>query len=398
MHARIVATLSQHPLATHAVGECAGELLESGGPNPDLLLIGVTPPNAGALEDVLHATRALLAPQVQLGVSSDRLLAGGREVSFSAALSMCAIWLSDPEQGLLRTTITQGSRPQVQAIRLSGAEHANGELELQQLQGATGTLILLGDPSMPGTELALNKIAEAAPELCIVGGSAGPSRNHGASRLCLDNSVYTNGMIGALLPKEVHTLPSVSQGCQPFGAPLTATRTERNVIYEIDGRNALSVTQELLATIALENRSTARDSLQVGVVSGRRANRDQVSYFGVLGADRAAQSIMVGSEIEQGAMIQFALRDSISATADLLDVLSELPAATASLAFSAGSRAGDFFGRPHHEPLLISEALEPAAVWGISCLDCFGAVRGTPRVHNQSASLLVFPEVGGSQP
>ena len=397
MQARIVATLSQHPLATHAVGECAGELLESGGPNPDLLLLAVTPPHAGALEDVLHATRALLAPRVQLGVTSDRLLAGAREVNYSAALSMCAIWFSHSGQNQYSGGHTATTGPQVQPVRLSGAVNDIDEIGLQQLRGATGTLILLADPSLLETKLTLDKIAQLAPGLSIVGGSAGPSRNQGATRLCLHNSVYANGMVGALISHEVETQATTSQGCRPFGAPLTATRAERNVIYELDGRHALEVTQELLATIALENRSAARDSLRIGVLGAQSANREQVSYFGVLGADKAAESIMIGVEIEQGATIQFALRDSTSASADLIDVLSELPATRAAFAFSAGSRAADFFGRPHHEALLISEALDPAALWGISCFDCFGAQRGAPRLHSQAVSLLVFPEAGDAQ-
>ena len=35
------AALSEHPLATHAVGECVGQLLEAGGPGPDLVAIFV---------------------------------------------------------------------------------------------------------------------------------------------------------------------------------------------------------------------------------------------------------------------------------------------------------------------------------------------------------------------
>ena len=64
MAVRIASTLSEHPLATHAVGECAGALLEAGGHSPDLVLLSVTPPLTGALEDILGATRALLAPGV----------------------------------------------------------------------------------------------------------------------------------------------------------------------------------------------------------------------------------------------------------------------------------------------------------------------------------------------
>ena len=393
MAVRIASTLSEHPLATHAVGECAGALLEAGGHSPDLVLLSVTPPLTGALEDILGATRALLAPGVQVAVTTDRILTAGREVTLTTALSMCALWVTD---GLTLQTPAGVPEPRVKPIRLSGCIdwEKPDDSELEQLRAATGTLILFGDPSLRSAAQILRSISEVAPGLRVIGGTTGSSRNPGAARLFLNGQMHTDGLIAALISPQVPTNETVSQGCTAFGAPMLATRAERNVMYELDGRSALEVVQELLATVSLDSRPAARDALRIGVAQTNEPDHDPIHYFGVLGADKAAKSIMVEEEVGLGATVQFALRDARSATEDLVAVLSTLPNAQACLAFTSGSRNLAYFGAPHHEASVISEALHAAAVWGISCCDVFGSNTAGVQVFDHAASLLTFPVSG----
>ncbi|HEX2577143.1 MAG TPA: hypothetical protein VHK88_12395, partial [Aquihabitans sp.] len=64
------AALSEHPLATHAVGEVVGQVLEELGEAPDLAVLFVTGAFAGATEDVAHAVRALLQPGALVGTTA----------------------------------------------------------------------------------------------------------------------------------------------------------------------------------------------------------------------------------------------------------------------------------------------------------------------------------------
>ena len=56
------AALSEHPLAAHAVGEAAGDVLDRLGADADLAAVFVTPPHLGALEDIVAAVRRCPAP------------------------------------------------------------------------------------------------------------------------------------------------------------------------------------------------------------------------------------------------------------------------------------------------------------------------------------------------
>src|SRR5438067_1121737 len=82
--------LSEHPVPAHAVGEVAGEVLEKIGPNPDLAMLFLTPPHAGALEDAAAAVRSICHPKTLLGCAAVAVAGVGREVEETPAVSLWA--------------------------------------------------------------------------------------------------------------------------------------------------------------------------------------------------------------------------------------------------------------------------------------------------------------------
>ena len=57
---------------------------------PDLALLFVTPPHAGALEDAARAVRDMLRPGALLGCAAVSVVGGGREVEQSPGVSLWA--------------------------------------------------------------------------------------------------------------------------------------------------------------------------------------------------------------------------------------------------------------------------------------------------------------------
>src|SRR5438477_434083 len=77
--ARFAAALSEHPVASHAIGEVAGEVMEQfGGDEPDLVVCFASPHFVGAMDDVAYALGNLLEPTVMLGVSAVAVAGGAR--------------------------------------------------------------------------------------------------------------------------------------------------------------------------------------------------------------------------------------------------------------------------------------------------------------------------------
>src|SRR5258706_15166207 len=98
------AALSEHPLATHAAGEVIGQILDRIGAEPDLAVLFVTAPHAGALDDIATAVTTLLRPHNLIGATAVSVLAGDREAEETAAVSLWAGRLDGQITGVRLTT------------------------------------------------------------------------------------------------------------------------------------------------------------------------------------------------------------------------------------------------------------------------------------------------------
>src|SRR5438876_5823636 len=82
---------SRHPVAAHAVGEAAGEILDTfAGDEPDLLVCFVSPHFVGAFDDLAFALGNLLAPRVLLGATAVAIVGGAHEIEDGPAVSLFA--------------------------------------------------------------------------------------------------------------------------------------------------------------------------------------------------------------------------------------------------------------------------------------------------------------------
>ena len=87
MAPRFAAALSQHPVASHAVGEVAGEILEAfGGDDPDLVVCFASPHFVGAMDDLASALGNLLSPRALMGATAVSIIGGAREIEDGPAL------------------------------------------------------------------------------------------------------------------------------------------------------------------------------------------------------------------------------------------------------------------------------------------------------------------------
>src|SRR3954470_1349257 len=82
--------MSRHPLATHAVGEVVGRVLEELGPSPDVAVLFASAAHTGAVEDIANAVRQLLGARVLIGCTAGTVVGDGHEVEDAPALSLWA--------------------------------------------------------------------------------------------------------------------------------------------------------------------------------------------------------------------------------------------------------------------------------------------------------------------
>lgn len=376
------AALSEHPLATHAVGEVVGEVLERIGEPPDLAVLFVSGRHTGVIEDIAGAVRELLAPGWLVGCTTTTVVGGDREVEDEPAI---ALWA--------------GTLPSVAAYRLATVTTPDGAAitgfpRRDELPFAASAILLIGDPwSFPAAELLEGLREQAGIDLPVIGGMASAGRAAGGNRLVLDADIFSDGAV-AVVVGGVEVDAVVSQGCRPIGDPMVVTSGEGRVVRELAGRPALERVQEVLASLTPEELALARHGLHVGkVVDEHKAEFGPGDFLirDVLGADKDGGAVAVGDELEVGATVQLQIRDASSADADLRQLLADQHG-DAALLFTCNGRGTHLFGVPDHDAVVVSDALDRVPVAGMSCAGEVGPVGDRSFVHAFTASIALFRE------
>lgn len=379
------AAISEHPLATHAVGEVVGQVLEELGEAPDVALLFVTGAFAGATEDLAAAVSQLLRPRSLVGATAVSVLAGDREVEDRAAVVLFAAdWGGRLRRGAggARAVRFEAER-EGEGWRLTGTDDV-------AVDGAT--LVLLADPYTFPVDPFVEELAQRAPGLTIIGGLASAASGPGGNRLVADDVVTARGAVGLLLPPGLPVHALVSQGCRPVGEPFVVTSAEGNLIEEIAGRPALDRVLETAEAATPEDRHLMAQGLQVGLVldeSKASFGHGDFLIRTVLGADRTTRAVAVGAEVAVGSTVQFQVRDAASADADLRDLLADT-GGRAALVFTCNGRGSQLFPEVGHDASVVHDAVEGGATAGMFCAGEIGPVGGRTFVHGFSASILLF--------
>jgi len=373
--------LSEHPVTAHATGEAIGQVLEALGDHgggPDLAVLFVTPPHAGALEDAAAAVRSALRPRTLLGCAAESVVGGPREVEREPAV---ALWAgrTGPLSGFHLTLV---ETPDGDA--LTGWPDAPPP-------DATA-LLLLADPFSFPVDAFLARLDDERPGLPVVGGLASAAHGPGGNRLVVDGRVVDHGAVAAFLGAGVEVTSVVSQGCRPVGHPFVVTKSERNIVYELAGRPAIERLQELAAALPEDDRRLLTHGLHLGrVIDERKAEFGRGDFLvrNVLGGDRDSGALAIGDLVDVGATTQFQVRDAASADEDLRELLAGHDAQGA-LLFTCNGRGTHLFGVPDHDASIVSETLADAPLAGMFCAGELGPVGGRNFLHGFTASVVLL--------
>jgi small ligand-binding sensory domain FIST len=373
--------LSQHPIATQAVGEAAGEILERlDGEGCDLAVCFASTHHVGAFEDIGPALRNILEPRVLVGGTAVAVAGGAHEVEENPALTLFAARLDDATL----TPVTLRMQETPDGAALTG---------WPSLDRPPTSLLLFADPFTFPVDAFLQRVNRDLPGLQIIGGLASAAGSPGGNRLVLDDRVVDEGAVGVFVDGgsiEVRTL--VSQGCRPIGRPYVVTRAEQNLIEELGGKPAIERLQELAGAASEDERELLRRGLHVGlVVDEHKAEfrRGDFLVRNLLGADESSGALAVGEQVSVGQTVQFHVRDAGAADEDLREMLTGVDA-DAALLFTCNGRGRHLFTVPDHDAGMVESLLGPIPLAGAFCAGEIGPVGGRNFLHGFTASLALF--------
>jgi hypothetical protein len=127
-----------------------------------------------------------------------------------------------------------------------------------------------------------------------------------------DDEIVSDGVSYALLSGEAQAVWAISHSLIPIGGERIVTRSQGNVIYEIDGKPAVDVLKEYLPEGALaDDRDWMRYAISLALCFRAPSYMKDEEYIvrGVPAVNLTDGSIIVQTEVEEGTSIWFSSRD-----------------------------------------------------------------------------------------
>ena len=342
----------------------------------DLAMVFVRPSDESSAEFLLEELRSSLGAKHIIGCTAGGVLGCGREV-----------------EDVVGTSVIAARLPGVVVEPIAGVDAGGDEM----LPDDARLCILLADPFTTSTERVLQKFNRARPGIPVIGGVASWAMSPGRNRLVSDHGVTDSGFVGVVLRGSLDVDVVVSQGCRPVGETFTVTSCQGNVISELDQELPLHILEQVFADADQEDQNLMRSGILIGrgVSLDREAlGRGSFLVRGVIGADRDSGAISVADHMNQGEIVQFHVRDAMTAKDDLEMLL--IPQAfedkpSGVLIFTCNGRGERFFGHPNVDVTTVGRALgDDVPVAGFFCGGEIGPIGNSNFIHGYTASMAIF--------
>lgn len=254
--------------------------------------------------------------------------------------------------------------------------------------------IILANPYFGGIEDWLTAWNEAYPGIQVLGGIA--SSKSSETFLFRDSGLVTGPLLLVGFRSNVIVKPLVSQGCRPIGDPCPITKAEENLVLEIGNVPAYQSLESAFLSISKEERATIRNNLFLGLAVSEYIEDFKQGDFlirNILGADPQAGALAIGAYPRVGQTVQFQLRDSKSAHADLLEagqrLAKNLNGALGILLFSCAGRGRGLFRSESHDARTLADTLGDLPLAGFFCNGEIGPVGPRTYLHGYTASAAI---------
>lgn len=387
---RFASALSTDHDTAAAVDEVLAQLTSALPVPTDLAIAFFTPHHIEKLGTLRHAIHDELEPTVQLGVTCEGVIGTGREVQGGPGLSVIAAHMPGAELHPFRYEDIDWAL----LIKSPDALRASIAGPLQEVRA----IIMLADPFSTPIMSLLPAIEEAMPDVPVIGGMASGGRHPASNRLMFGDEWMESGAVGLAIGGGVRVDCTVSQGCRAIGTPYVITKSQRHLVQELGGRNALLVLQEMAQNLSEDDRQLiSTTGLHVGRVIDEyksRFGRGDFVIRGISGIDEKSGYVAIGDpQVRVGQTIQFHVRDQQTARQDyelLLELQKLHGQAGGALLFSCNGRGTHLFDTPHADAQMTQDALGPVPLAGFFAAGEIGPVGSQNFIHGHTACLAVF--------
>ena len=191
----------------------------------------------------------------------------------------------------------------------------------------------------------------------------------------------------------------MAQGCRPIGSTHVVTKAQGNILLELDEEQPMQVLRREFEGADERDRRLINSALHLGVVMDPLKTEFAQGDFlirNVMGIQRESNGLAIGEMLREGQVVQFHVRDSVSAAEDLdtmlgahADARQDAPGAGA-LLFSCLGRGQHLFGKPDHDTDLFRGKVGDIPLGGFFCNGEIGPVGSSTFLHGFTSSFGIF--------
>ena len=384
--------ISEQAVLEDAINACAQSIKNAmGGEALDLAVAFISPHYQDSYEQVADLLADKLGAKQVFGCSGGGVIGNGLEIEQRAGVSITAAVLPD-------VTI-QPFHLQVHQLPDLDAGPDKWETLLGVTVDRNPHFVMVADPfSFPVQDLLMG-MDFAFPNAVKIGGLASGAQRQGGNALFLNGQVLRTGAIGLALDGNIVVDTVVAQGCRPVGEPMRISKSDRNMLLELDGQPPMDVLRSLFHNLPKRDQELLGHSLFLGVVMDEFLDAPVQGDFlirNVVGMDQSTGGLAIGEMLKEGQLVQFHLRDAETSSDDLQAVLgryagenreNDIPGA---LLFSCLGRGEYLYGRPNHDSDLFREKMGTVPLGGFFCNGEIGPVSGTTFLHGYTSSFGLF--------
>ena len=181
--------------------------------------------------------------------------------------------------------------------------------------------IVHGDPRNTHIAQLIESLSAELDPGFLVGGLTSASDSSFQQQVA--GEIYEDGLSGVLLSSQITVVSGLTQGCTPLEARHTITRSEGNILAEIDGRPALDVFKEDIGEVLAKDLSRISGYIYAGLPV---AGSDTGDYLvrNLIGIDPEEKLLAIGDNLEDDIPIMFCRRDGDTAREDMIRMLTDL--------------------------------------------------------------------------
>src|SRR5579871_2759968 len=302
---RFASALTTRTDWTEAVEDLRQQVAAQFGPaKTQLAMLFVHPKYLPRVEQIVGATQKAVGAQHLIGCTGAGIIGTDHEVEEKPSISLLVAELPDVQIFPFHLT-------EKELEESTGPAFWHFQLELEP--AASPQFVVLVDPFTTRAMQLVDALVEAYPQAPMIGGLASGAQQPGDNRLFVDGNVYDEGTVGVGLTGRIAVRSVVSQGCRPIGEPLTVTRAEKNIVFELAGRSPIKILQEMLPQLPARDQQLARSALFLGRVVNEyqeEFSRGDFLIRNLLGSDPQSGALAVGDLMRTGQTVQFQVRDA----------------------------------------------------------------------------------------